>query len=374
MMRTITTIALFIVIANISYSQNNLVSYSHKGAIMIHDSLKQIVNKEGIPGVIAAIMDNSGVFAISSYGVRNINSNKKFTINDKIHIGSCTKSMTSAMIATLVADKILSWETTLIEVFPELSDSIHHDYHKVTLWQLLVHRSGVPANAKNWWAYTNINIKERRLMILKENLKEPSGLKNGEYLYSNLGYMIAGCMAEKLTGLTWENLMRNRLFNPLGMTSAGFGPVCTHDNESQPNGHIKLNGKWQSTFIDNAEALGSAGRVHCTIADWAKFIAMQLPHNSPSILSDNQLTKLVTPIGDYAGGWIVVEREWAQGKAFSHSGSNTTWFTTVWIAPELNRSFIVATNSCDENSSIICDKIIGQLIAIDKELSKIKNE
>ena len=79
----------------------------------------------------------------------------------------------------------------------------------------------------------------------------------------------------------------------------------------------------------------------------------------------NILNKLKAPTDQYAGGWIVVKRSWGKGFVLTHSGSNTMWYTVVWVAPRLNRAFIVATNSKDENSRSICDKLIGKLIKID---------
>lgn len=89
---------------------------------------------------------------------------------------------------------------------------------------------GVQANAENWWKYNGDEseagiIQQRRNQLL-DNLDVMRGTV-GTYEYSNLGYMVAGAMAEKLTGKSWENLMRVKLFNPLGMTSAGFGAPGT---------------------------------------------------------------------------------------------------------------------------------------------------
>ena len=174
-------------------------------------------------------------------------------------------------------------------------------------------------------------------------------------------------MAERLTHSKWESLMTKRLFNPLGMTSAGFGPPGSPDKEDQPWGHIISEGTWQPKQFDNAAALGPAGRVHCSLTDWAKFVSLQLPHNTAPTVDRQHLDRLIDPTGDYAGGWIVVRRPWAKGKALTHSGSNTIWYATVWVAPRLNRAFMVATNSCDDNSHAICDKMISRLIEIDRE-------
>ena len=332
----------------------------------IQEALVETVAKEKVPGMVAAITSSKGVLTVGAAGIRKIGSSQKLTEHDLIHLGSCTKAMTSVLLATLVAKGKLTWETSLIEALPELKGSIHPDYHPITLWQLLTHRAGLPANAENWWVHGNMELKKRRLTILKENLKEVPTLKHGAYHYSNLGYVIAGCMAEKVTGSTWESLMQKRIFDPLGMDSAGFGPPGAPRKTDQPWGHVRSGEKWRPRQFDNAEALGPAGRVHCSFADWAKFIAMQLAGGKKLGLDRETLDKFITPTGTYAGGWILAQRPWGKGTVLTHSGSNTMWHATVWVAPKLDRAFLVATNSRDENSHAICDQIIGKLIQIDR--------
>jgi len=334
----------------------------------INSILREVISKERIPGIIAAITSSEGIVAIGSEGVRRINTKEKITNNDLIHIGSCTKAMTSLLLGTLVADNSIRWDTQLIQVFPELYEEIHPDFHSVTVWQLLTHRSGVPANAKNWWKYSNVELKKRRIELLKENLKNAPMIGPDSFQYSNLGYMIAGCIAEKITGDTWENLIKKRIFVPLNMRSAGFGPPGTLGKIEQPWGHLRSGPDWRPKQSDNAQSLGPAGRVHCNFEDWAKFISLQLPRNQSRALYDHDiLNKLKTTTDQYAGGWIVVKRSWGKGFVLTHSGSNTMWYAVVWVAPSLNRAFIVATNSKDKNSRSICDKLIGKLIKIDNK-------
>ncbi len=121
--------------AQITYAQSD---HSEQ----INQALSEIVNDGKTPGMIAAIISSDSVIAIGSAGVRKAGSRPEFTINDQVHLGSCTKAMTSTMIATLVAEGKLSWEMELIEAIPELKQEIHQDYHDITLWQLLTHRPG----------------------------------------------------------------------------------------------------------------------------------------------------------------------------------------------------------------------------------------
>jgi CubicO group peptidase (beta-lactamase class C family) len=187
-------------------------------------------------------------------------------------------------------------------------------------------------------------------------------IKPGEFNYSNFGYMIAACMAEKVTGLSWESLMKQRLFDPLGMSSAGFGEPDVHRSTDQPWGHSRCGGKWQPNRSYDAEAIGPAGEIHCTVEDWAKYISLQLSDENP-VLDREYLNKLIEPDGFYAGGWGIIENlPWAKGKVLTHNGSNGIWYATV-VAPGLDRAFVVVTNSREFGvTEDVCREIINKLI------------
>ncbi len=279
--------------------------------------------------------------------------------------------MTATMLATLVAEGKLSWDTKLIEAIPELKNKIHTDYHNITLWQLLTHRAGIPKNPKDEGAFSSKEIKARRLAILEDNFKSPANYEIDEFHYSNFGYVIAACMAEQITGLSWEVLMKQRLFDPLGMSSAGFGNPNKNKSTDQPWGHKKYVWKWWPSEAYYDELIGPAGRIHCSIADWAKFISLWLTSENP-ILEHKYLDKLIDPVGDhfYAGGWGVAEHAWAKGITFNHSGSNEIWYASVIVTPKLDRAFVVATNSCDFSSTPdVCLEIANKIIWMELDLA-----
>ena len=93
---------------------------------------------------------------------------------------------------------------------------------------------GCQCNAADWHVHGDARLMDRRYGILRDNLADPPAATAGEYLYSNLAFVIAGAMAEKVTGKTWEALMQERLFEPLGMSSAGFGPPGAPGGVDQP--------------------------------------------------------------------------------------------------------------------------------------------
>ena len=348
----------------------NLRVQNTEDAAWLDELLNRRVDSGSSPGIIAAVVDHRGIREVAAAGVRKAGDLQELSNTDIIHIGSNTKAMTSAMLATLVRNGAFSngWDTTIANVFPELLDEIHTGYHTVDLWQLVTMTAGIKRNASNWRAYQGLDIIQQRYRILRENLAEPPAAAAGQYLYSNLGYAVAGAMAEKVTGKSWETLMQEQLFEPLGMSETGFGPPGTPGELDQPWGHRRdpQSGDWVPNQFDNARALGPAGTVHLSLEDWSKFMALWLPDVPPAILDRATLDRLITPTsGNYAAGWFVASRSWAQGKAINHSGSNTSWYTILWIAPQIGRAYVVGANSAepDVNDTFrMLDVIVGEMV------------
>jgi len=305
------------------------------------------------PGLIAAIIDEDGIRALAAAGVRRQGSPQELTVNDLMKIGSVTKAMTSTMLATLVADGTFAngWQTTLAQVFPELYDEMHPDYRPVTLWQLVRHVGGVPDDVPAWWmSHPTLPIVARRYRILRENLADPPGSPIGEFSYSNSGYMVAATMAEKLTGQSWETLMEERLFAPLGMSSAGFGVPGTVNEVDQPWDHHRDSaGMWRPSQLDYGGPLAPAGNVYTSLEDLAKFIALQFPNKNPAILNRQQLDELLIPIpGNYgsAAGWVVYQLG-GEMWFFSRGGGGPCcgYRALLQAVPSRGRAYIAVANS-----------------------------
>lgn len=318
------------------------------------------------PAMWAAIINENGIEAIAAAGVRKRGSPEKATVDDQFHIGSLTKAMTSVLLARLVANGAFAngWNTTIVEVFPKLEGKMHASYRTVTLDELVRHRSGLASNAANWRAYRDRDIKKRRFRHLKKNLRKRPAADRGEFLYSNLGYMIAGAMAEQVTSKSWEELMREHVFGPLGMGGTGFGVPGTRGEVDEPWGHRRSEtGNWKAIQHDNEPSLGPAGTVHLTLGDYAKFARLWFESVEPEILTRAQLEELAAPHeGNYAAGWYSVRRDWGRGNVLTHAGSNTYWRAVVWLAPVTGKAYIAAANATNDETPGILDGIIWKLI------------
>jgi CubicO group peptidase (beta-lactamase class C family) len=332
--------------------------------------LEPVRVKHGVPALAGAVLTGDGLVAAGAVGVRKAGIEIPATSDDKWHLGSDTKAMTAALVALLVERGKLEWETTVEDVFPDLAPELPADLRGVNLLHLLSHRSGLPANVA-WFilAKPGLSLTEQRLACLKTLAKVKLIAPPGKpYVYSNLGYVVAGAMAEKIMSASWEDLVRKYVFEPLEMTSAGFGGTGTPGVVDQPWGH-GMNGRpvlKNGPEVDNPPVLGPAGTVHMTLADWAKFVADHLrgARGGKGLLRPESYKILETPPfgGNYALGWVAAERDWGGGKVFTHAGSNTMNYAVVWMAPERNFAVLAATNQGAPAGEKACDEAAGALI------------
>lgn len=335
----------------------------------LEDMLEPIRAANKLPALAAAVFDSNGLLAIGAVGVRKSGDATAVTRADKWHLGSDTKAMTATLLALYVSDKKLRWEQTLAESFP--SEALDAGYKAVTLEALLQHRGGAPASVPEAiWAEmwkSGDPMKQRRAAVVSM-LGQPPAQTPGTYVYSNAGYMMAGAALEESTKQSWEGTIRARLFDALGMKTCGFGTAPTLGTVDQPWGHSPPSKPVPpGPSGDNPPSLGPAGTVHCDLMDWGKFLVLHLRGArkvSTSLLDVASFTHMHTPPtgGDYAHGWIVGTRPWASGMVLMHSGSNTTFLVTTWIAPNKDRVFVAATNLGGDAAAKAIDATFGPMI------------
>jgi D-alanyl-D-alanine carboxypeptidase len=282
--------------------------------------------------------------------------------------------MTATLIGVYVDKGTLHFSDTLGTLFA--GETIDPGFQGVTLDQLLQHRGGMPANIPaNIWAqmWSAGASPTERLTAVRALLALPPAQPPGTYVYANAGYMVAGAALERAVGDSWEHLISSQLWGPLGMASCGFGAPGTPGQVNEPWGH-QTNPDGTLTPMDpgnpqadNPPSMGPAGTVHCALSDWGKFLALHLAGaraEPTSLVSTQTLQHLQTPPagGNYACGWLVVSRGWAGGTALTHTGSNTLWYATAWLAPAKNLAFVAATNCASTPAATELDAAFGPLI------------
>jgi len=347
----------------------------------LSEQLGAYAKANDIPAIAALALRGNEIIARGITGVRKRGEAEKASFDDQFHLGSCTKAMTATLAAMLVEEKKLKWNTRLFDVFPELEKVSHPDWKDETLSALLLNRGGMPAELNEGGLWDRLWLEkgpalEQRHILLEGVLKHrPVSQPGTTFLYANANFAVAGAMEETVGGKPWEELMTEKLFKPLGMSSAGFGPPGSASALDQPRGHNEKGDPVGLTgFADNPESISPAGRVHCSISDWSKFIAFHLagaravrglaPDTGTKLLSKESFEMLQTspegPDSGYAMGWNVAKRPWG-GNVLSHAGSNTMWYCVVWIAPEKNVAFLACCNQGGPKAQLACDAVVTMM-------------
>lgn len=341
-----------------------------------------------LPCLGAVLLTPDGIQEIAVVGVRRQDHAEAATWRDRFHLGSCTKAMTATLIGLLVQEGRIRWETTLAEAFPELGDEMHADFRSVTVEQLLRHRGGLtgglPVPLRRAIVEGPDDLRARRAQVVRFALTTRPAHPPGKYEYSNVGYLIAGAMAERCADATWETLIQQRVFQPLGMTSAGFGapgvlsPIADGEapaskptgeapkptGATEPWGHTSGLFIWQSVrpgpLADNPPALGPAGTAHASLIDWARFAAVHLSASAAQQrlgLLPETLTRMHTPPerSDYAAGWVV-RPDGRRGRLLWHNGSNTMWYCEARLWPDHGVAVLVATNASDDRIRAVLEE------------------
>ena len=187
------------------------------------DALADAMRGTAVPAMAVLEMRDGQVAREAVRGVRRNDGGDPARIDDAWLIGSDAKPMTAALIARLVDRKVLSWSTPLSDMLPTLAQQMRPDYRGVTLEQLLSHHSGLPHDFSDEAFFTAFfhdtrALPEQRLDYIAKALTEAQVAPPGsKFEYSNTGFLIAAVIAERAVGKPYEALIRQEVFEPLGM-------------------------------------------------------------------------------------------------------------------------------------------------------------
>ncbi len=339
----------------------------------LDDILTPYLARYDLPALAAAVVQDGKIIASGAVGTRRAGAAIPVTINDRFHIGSDTKAMTALLAAMLVEENKLRWDSTVAEVFPELSATMTPELRGVTLEQIQYHTSGRPGDnqAADKLLGQSLsqegNLDEMRWWLVRQWIKQPLAAKPGaRFTYANMNYVLVGAMLERLSGKTWDELITERIFTPLGLKTAGLGTQSSLGRIDAPLGHIKIAGKTKALLAgpnsDNPSIVGPAGIAHMSVLDFAAWAGWNAGEGKrgPALVRPETLRKLHTPViaipdkpgakpgtpkqGKYALGWGELTVAWAPTRLITHSGSNTKNLAQIWLDLQRDFAMVLVTN------------------------------
>lgn len=309
-------------------------------------------------GLAVAVVKDGEVIYQGAFGKKDASKPEALQTASLFNIASCSKAFTAAALAILIEEGKLSWDDKVIDHLPGFRLADPWITAQLTVCDLLCHRSGLATFYGDllWYGtdYTDEEIlaRMRHLPLLNDF--------RAQFGYQNNLYMVAGLIIQKVSGLTWEQFVTDRIFQPLGMSDTRSSNDVLKPNQNLALGHIK--GKVQTIYDFNGTK--AAASIYSSVDDLTKWMRMWLSGgtlNGKKVLSPEAIRTLWSahtpiPVSPTSEGWGVHFRAYALGwntydyagrKVIEHDGGMPGYISKVALVPEAGLGIAILNNGMD---------------------------
>jgi CubicO group peptidase (beta-lactamase class C family) len=317
-----------------------------------------------VPGIAVAIVKDGNVVLAKGYGVRKVGEAAPVTPHSLFRIASNTKAFTAAALAMLVDEGKIRWDDAVIQHMPGFQMYDPYVTRELTVRDLLVHRSGLGLGAGDLMFFPPSDL-SREEIVRRLRFIKPATSFRSRYAYDNLLYLVAGQLVPAVTGKSWDDFVKERIFTPLGMTSTSTSTQAIKAASDVAMPHSKAGGKLEPLPLEGVDNHAPAGGINSCVADLAKWVTVQLNRGdmgSSRLFSEAQSKEMwsaqtIMPIGDppigalaalrpnfsaYGLGWGL--NDYRGKKIVSHTGGLAGYVSRVTMAPDLKLGIVVLTN------------------------------
>ncbi|MGJ0397133.1 MAG: serine hydrolase [Methylocystis sp.] len=318
-----------------------------------------VMKQTGAPGMSVAVVTRDRVLYLKGFGLRRADAADRVDPDTVFQLASLSKPLSATVVAGLVGDGVVSWDQPIVQSLPGFAMSDPWVTREITLRDMFCHRSGLPDHAGDLVEDIGYDRDEiiRRLRYIK-----PDSSFRTHYAYNNMGFSAAGYAAAKAAGKSWEDVCDQRLYRPLGMSSASSRHADFIAQKNRAFGHVRRGDRWVvGREQRNADAQAPAGGASASARDMATWVRMQLGGGlldgreiiKPEALGETHFPHIATgPAHDpmrgptfYGQGWDIdyggpARLRWSHSGAFSLGAS-----TCVYVMPSERFGIVVLSNS-----------------------------
>ena len=327
---------------------------------MIDKDVRETIEAWHLPGLAIAVVQNDRVIFVKGYGIKEAGKQQPITADTLFEIGSTTKAFTATALAMLVDEKKLSWDDPVRNYVPGFHISDACTDALITLRDIASHRSGVARHDELW---DDSDFSRDELIRRIGAMKVWKPIRAG-YQYNNLMFVTAGEAAASAAKMPWEQLIRTRIFAPLGMTESRIA-FADWPSSDHATGH-RWNSKNEWAAIQpmrNYDALAPAGTIKSSAHDMAQWLRFQLAGGvidgkrliSQAALDETHAPQTIIPIGPgtralypdtnfltYALGWNA--SDYHGELLVAHAGALNGFRTNVALLPKRNFGIVILEN------------------------------
>jgi CubicO group peptidase (beta-lactamase class C family) len=356
MKKILIIVAAFFVLQHSAQAQNNPEIIGK-----IDSVITVVMHDWEIPGMAVAILKDNELIHKKGFGTKSPEQFLPVDENTVFQIGSVSKSFTAALIAMLVDEEKLKWSDKVIDHLPDFKMYDSLATKSLLVRDIMTHRSGLRGQAGT--CMPNLGYDRDDIYRLLAHIKPQTELRS-TYAYNNITFVIAEKLIEKYTGKSWEQNVKERIFEPLGMTNSSMNEegFLASENRSMACEFDYDNGIKKHWLYDDDQALfwltviGPAGSINSTATDlikWSKFHLNKGKVDGKEIISEKNMKylhtgQLITSMDSaritvYGQCWFIEQTN--RYRLYFHTG--TTWgFTTLCaFVPELELGIVILANS-----------------------------
>ena len=354
------TLLLFIFTINVS-AQTNPYSKKFTQIDKYIDSVMQIWN---IPGLALCIVYKDQLIYAKGYGYRDLENKLPVEPTTLFPIASNSKLFTATAAVMLAEDKKILLDIPVKQYMPSLQFNNEELNARITMRDLLSHRTGLPRYDGLWVGASTT----RKEMVEKVALMKPQlGFREG-YIYNNMMFVTAGAIMETVSGSSWENIIRTKLFQPLKMNQSCFTQVewVQTSNKAfayfEPDSTRRL---LRRTFVGQTDALGPAGTIKSTVNDMSHWMIAQLNkglYEGKQVISPATIQQTLLPnnIADKEMKWNELSnalyclgrtiQTYKGYKLATHTGSIDGFYSNLTLIPNEQLGIFMVHNSIPAGS------------------------
>ncbi|MBK7228268.1 MAG: serine hydrolase [Ignavibacteriales bacterium] len=353
----------FLIITSFNLFSQNTPSFISDS---IDNYIQRGMNNWQIPGVAVLIVKDGKVVFEKGFGVKELGKNELVDKNTLFMIGSNTKAFTGTALAMLEHDEKLKLDDKVTKYLSDFKMKDEWVNKELNLLDIVSHRMGLETFQGDFMYWTSdLNADE---VIEKFGMISPKYNFRTKYGYTNAGYAIAGKVIEKVSGLSWGEFLKEKIFKPLEMnrTVPLSEEFVKSDNIAKP--HTYVDGKISLIPFQNIDNLAPCGSIGSSVNDLSHWVIAQLDSGKydgvnvipiSAIQKTRQLLSIERRVSHpynkthytlYGMGWEFQDYE---GKEIvSHTGGVNGFVTSVTLMPEENLGIVVLTNT-DQNALFV---------------------
>ncbi len=225
-----------------------------------------------VPGLAVAVVKDGETVFLDGYGSRNLETGAPVDARTRFAAASTTKAMTAAAIGMLVDEKRVTWDTPVEEVLPEFRLYDPWMSRELTLRDLLTHRAGL-GNADFLWYAQDVSTAE---VLSRMRFAPPAYSPRSGFIYQNILYGAAGEAIRALSGQSWEEFVRQRIFLPLEMVGSAPTLAWLDGQDNVTGAHHEIEGQIRVIETDPVASIPAAGSAWTSVSDMARWMTFLL--------------------------------------------------------------------------------------------------